>query len=697
MLNQSRHKKNIKTLPVIFMVMIFAMVFTFKFSTKANAAEYSANVNTDRANGVCTYTLNGIDKDVTQSMIVKVTYTGKDGEAVSVLEQPVVFDEQNCRNGQYTGSFSMSDLKIYAYKEYTVSFVMSSGITVEAASKCDFTVHSENIFLKVDGYKSKPNRTISFVNSNNDILVPGKDNQIQLSIIKKDGTDEKKIGSAIEIPNTSKSWDIDITKYCDSYGKHYAKITLYNSKLTEGKEEIAKSEFELALTYGKIGSKSTAKTEKNQSFRVYVEKVNSALVVKDVMFNIYDSAGKLVCTTKGIHNGISTYYYSDIPLKSINYKFGTYKIEVSVTDNAGITRILKNTGNASIKVKTGTLTVAKLSNGACKFKLVNAYIPGKIKSVRFKVYSISGEKRTFVKKLIGVYSNKAYIANYKYTNKGKFQVIACGYTQWNKEIKLKTKEFNVKNIDIEKNGWRYEKYAGKTYKFYYKNGDKLTDLTNIMKLKKGKNKFKIVVNRAANCVTIYAYDSQKKAYIIPVKTCTVSVGRDTATTSGSAGLGVSTSYTPIGSYSICSNGQAAKYSLKPMNEPDGSVVYARWASHIVGNVYFHAVAVGSQSHYALSASSYNKLGQAASAGCIRMTVADAKWIYDYAAIGSSVKIEKGSSVKPGPLGKNATIKISDSINYDPTDPAVPIATKKKDYKAGKISGYMTSKGTKVGY
>lgn len=696
MLEISKRRQKIKLLPMMFLAMTFAVLFLFSANVKA--AEYRADVNTDRANGICIYKLGGIDTTQTQSMITKVTYTDTDGKEVSALEQPVIFDEQNCKNGQYTGSFSMSDLKTYAYKEYTVSFVMSSGgARLEAPTKCDFTIHSENMALKVDGYKSKANRTISFVNSNNDVLIPGKDNQIQLSIVKKDGTDEKKIGSTVDVPDASKVWDIDLTKYCTEYGKYSAVITLQNSKLADGKEEIARTDFEAALTYGKVGSKTNTKVEKNQAFRVYVERVNSALVVKDVTFNIYDGAGKLVCTAKGVHNGTSTYYYSDIPLKSINHKFGTYKIEVLVTDNAGITRKLKATGTASIKIKTGTLTVVKLSNGTCKFKLANAYIPGNIKSVRFNVYSIKGGKRTFEKKLVGIYSNKSYIANYKYTNKGKFQVVACGYTQWNKEIKLKTKEFNVKTIDIGKNGWRYETYAGRTYKFYYKNGDKVTDLTNVMKLKKGNNKLKIVVNRAACCVTIYAYDSQKKGYIIPVKTCTVSVGRDTSTTSGTAGLSTSSAYTPLGSYSISSNGQAAKYSLKPMNEPNGSVVYARWASHVVGNVYFHAIAVGSQSHFALNPTTYNKLGSAASAGCIRMTVADAKWLYDYVAVGSSVKIEKGNSKNPGPLGKEATIKVSGSINYDPTDPAVSIATKKKDYKAGKISGYMTSKGTKVGY
>ena len=137
--------------------------------------------------------------------------------------------------------------------------------------------------------------------------------------------------------------------------------------------------------------------------------------------------------------------------------------------------------------------------------------------------------------------------------------------------------------------------------------------------------------------------------------------------------------------------------MKPMYEPDGSIVYARWATHVVGNVYFHSIAVGADSHYALNPNHYNKLGSPASAGCIRMTVADAKWFYDYVSKGTPVKIVVGSTSYPGPLGKNATIKISSSIHYDPTDPAVPLSTKEKDYKAGRISGYMTSSGKRVGY
>ena len=76
---------------------------------------------------------------------------------------------------------------------------------------------------------------------------------------------------------------------------------------------------------------------------------------------------------------------------------------------------------------------------------------------------------------------------------------------------------------------------------------------------------------------------------------------------------------------------------------------------------------------------------------------DAKWIYDYTSTGNTIKIVKGSTKKPGPLGKAKTIKVKGGINYDPTDPGVPDSRKKKDYKAKRISGYLTKKGKKVGY
>ena len=150
MLEKGRQRQKIGILQMMFLVIAFTALFSV--SSNARAAEYSANVNTDRTNGICTYTLNGIDTEATKSMTTKVTYNDNDGNEAIMLEQPVTFDADNCKNGQYTGSFSMSDLKTYAYKEYTVSFVMSDNFTVQAPTKCDFTVHSENMVFKVDGY-----------------------------------------------------------------------------------------------------------------------------------------------------------------------------------------------------------------------------------------------------------------------------------------------------------------------------------------------------------------------------------------------------------------------------------------------------------------------------------------------------------------------------------------------------------------
>lgn len=57
-------------------------------------------------------------------------------------------------------------------------------------------------------------------------------------------------------------------------------------------------------------------------------------------------------------------------------------------------------------------------------------------------------------------------------------------------------------------------------------------------------------------------------------------------------------------------------------------------------------------------------------GCVRLTVEDAKWIYDNCKSGTTVEFY--SSEDPGPLGKPETQKISDNEElrgWDPTDPA----------------------------
>lgn len=690
-------------------------------NTWAKAAEYKAVLNTDRANGVCTYTVTGIDISATQEMTLKVTYnasgaavtaspTASTGSVigsldgtVTVLEQKLTLDDTNCVDGAYTGSFSINDINYfskYAFEKYNVSFVI--GEEVVNAGKCDFTIHSNAYKLEVTGNRYDINRTFKFKsNLKNDTAVPGNNNKIQL-VVWKDKSDISKAvlcGAERKLTNTDKTWENAMSTICKSYDKYNAAVVLSNPYINKKSIILAKTSFQVAFMYSDIGSKKSAKLERESSFKVFISSLKSGLGIDKVKFGIYNKNNKLVYSKAATRKSGTLYYYADIALKSLDYKLDIYTVKVAITDNVGNKQILSKTGKADMRAVKGKLDVGKNQNATCNFKVSDFYVPGNVKAINFNIYSKNDGTQKFYKKFLGVSSSKtAYTAEMEISEKGNYIVYAYAVTQWNKSVLIGKKPFKIRQSDLGKNGWVYEVYNGKEYKLYYKNNRLVTDLTDILELEKtGSNKLYLEVNRAAGCVTAYAYDSDKKAYIIPVKTFTVSVGRDVYSTGTANSLNISTSFTPLGSYSVCSNGTATKYTLKPMYEPDGSTVYARWATHIVGNVYFHAIAVGSQSHYSLNPSQYNKLGSPASAGCIRMTVADAKWIYDYVASGSEVNILQGSSSKPGPLGKNPTISVDYSINYDPTDPEVPTSRKQTDYAAKHISGYMTESGDKIGY
>lgn len=158
-------------------------------------------------------------------------------------------------------------------------------------------------------------------------------------------------------------------------------------------------------------------------------------------------------------------------------------------------------------------------------------------------------------------------------------------------------------------------------------------------------KYYIKVNTQANTVTIYVKDENGN-YTIPVKAMVCSTGYATPKNSKYQTKGKWTWGLMIGG------------------------VYTQWETHITGDILFHSVPYLRRYDYnSLEYWAYDQLGTTCSAGCVRLTVADSKWIYDNCAVGTTVEFYASSN--PGPLGKPSAMKISGDIErrgWDPTDP-----------------------------
>lgn len=170
--------------------------------------------------------------------------------------------------------------------------------------------------------------------------------------------------------------------------------------------------------------------------------------------------------------------------------------------------------------------------------------------------------------------------------------------------------------------------------------------------KTGKEKYYIKVNNQANVVTIYKKDSNGY-YTVPCKAMVCSIG---------------TSTPESGVYKT-----SDKYTWRKLfGHTEGTYVYGQYATRIVKSILFHSVPYQNPNDpSSLEYWEYDKLGTKASAGCIRLTVEDAKWIYDNCAKGTQVEFY--SSEDPGPLGKPTAQKISNESaevrGWDPTDPS----------------------------
>lgn len=159
--------------------------------------------------------------------------------------------------------------------------------------------------------------------------------------------------------------------------------------------------------------------------------------------------------------------------------------------------------------------------------------------------------------------------------------------------------------------------------------------------------YKIKVNRAANCITVYANDGNGN-FVTPVKAIVCSTGK-------------SVGDTPLGTFSTL-------ISYKWLRMVDNS--YGQYAYRFYGSILFHSVPYYTQNKGNLEWEQFNKLGEPASLGCVRVCVADAIWLINNCPVGTAVEVYDDED-NPGPLGKPEMIKIPADSPYkgwDPTDP-----------------------------
>lgn len=156
----------------------------------------------------------------------------------------------------------------------------------------------------------------------------------------------------------------------------------------------------------------------------------------------------------------------------------------------------------------------------------------------------------------------------------------------------------------------------------------------------------IKVNRNTNVVTIYRGTTPIKAFLC-------SVGKNGATPVGTRYIVTKKRWHQL------NGGVVGQYCCHLGEAPSST-----WSSYL-----FHSVPYSSYNNRTLLTAEYNKLGNAASSGCIRLQVASAKYIYETVPYRTKVTIFDGTSAND-PLGKPKLTKIPLSQTWDPTDPNI---------------------------
>ena len=188
-------------------------------------------------------------------------------------------------------------------------------------------------------------------------------------------------------------------------------------------------------------------------------------------------------------------------------------------------------------------------------------------------------------------------------------------------------------------GWQY--IDGLKY-YFGEDGRMWSDVESLLG---SDGPYLIKINKEMNCMTIYAQDGGN-GYIIPVKSFLTSVGDDT----------------PVGTFKT-----PEKYRWRLMIHD----VYTQNATRLGAGlpILIHSIIYDAANPMTVWASTYNNMGIARSAGCIRLVSGDSKWVYDHCALGTTVQVYNSSVA--GPFERpTIAAEIPFEQTWDPSDPNV---------------------------
>ena len=178
------------------------------------------------------------------------------------------------------------------------------------------------------------------------------------------------------------------------------------------------------------------------------------------------------------------------------------------------------------------------------------------------------------------------------------------------------------------------------YTYYFdEHGYRRSDLTDIVT-----SGYLLDCDRVNGVITVY-----NAAKTMPVKNIRCSVG-------------LPGTETPLGTYKLNTAG-GGRWQL--LIGPS----YGQYATQVTGDILIHSVPTATQTITGVPKEEYDKLGTPASHGCIRVCVADAKWVYEHCN-GATIRIFDGryqeKECYKGYLGRDPLVPMTG--NVDPTDP-----------------------------